>query len=861
MDTLSTGERGSVALPPQEVLMDIARSKYFKGDEKSFDDVFDRVARGLAKDDEQRTRFLELFRNGFIGGGRIMSAGGTSIQATLINCFVQEVNDCLLSDEPSKPGIYDALRSAARTMQMGGGVGYDFSKLRPKGALVKKTSSFASGPLSYMYVFDQSCATVESAGARRGAQMGVLRVDHPDVFEFIHAKDGLKVDELPISGEEQAMFNRLLATNHEFAEKMRQGFTKLRNFNLSVAVTDMFMQAVHEDAEFELVHEAEPGPQFPDAWKRADGKWVYRVVRARDLWKHIMESTYHHAEPGVLFIDRMNTDNNLSYCEVIEASNPCAEQPLPSNGCCDLGSINLTRFVINPFEEPTFDFEGLAATTGDAVELLDRVLDVTRWPHEAQAQEARNKRRVGLGFLGLGDALTMMKIPYDGEEGREFAQKVAECMFHAAYNKSVDLAVELGAFPLFNADGFLADGHTASRLPDAIKNRIRKHGIRNSHLLSIAPTGTISLTFGGNASNGIEPAFGWAHDRRVRNPDNSERIIRVANHALRVYESLYGEVQARNSQEFDTALPGYFRRAEQISALDHMKMCAAVAPYICTAISKTVNVAADYPFEDFEAIYEEAYKAGLKGISTFRPNFVLGSVLISDSTKETAHAASQVPDIDPLTSRIDKRPEGRLEGITEQVVYVSEGVRKKAYVTINFTMVKGVVDGKEVTIERPVEFFFPASQKTDGQQWIAACMRILSELARQGGSIAKMLHNMREVVWDKGPVQHGFYEKPDGTKVPRFHESEVAAFAFAFQQILAYRGYLDADGNRVPVAALAKRLSSKQYSEQPEQALQVSEKPEITYKGRRCSACGSYSVVKRDGCDICTHCLTPGNCG
>ncbi|MFH0131834.1 adenosylcobalamin-dependent ribonucleoside-diphosphate reductase [Variovorax sp. VaC1] len=597
------------ALPAQSISHDVLMEKYVQRDEHCIDDIHQRVARALAQAERPghreiwASRFLQALQDGFVPAGRIQSAAGTTLAATLINCFVQPVGDSITGNDEGYPGIYVALAEAAETMRRGGGVGYDFSRIRPHGAWVAGTRSSASGPVPFMRVFDCSCRTVESAGARRGAQMGVLRCDHPDIEDFIAAKD---------HGE-------------------------LTNFNLSVGLTDAFMQAVCDDRHIELVHRAEPGPRIrTDAQhQRGDGLWVYGVQPARALWERIMQSAYAHSEPGALFLDRINTDNNLSYCETIAATNPCGEQPLPPYGCCCLGSIDLTRFVKNPFEPSArFDEEGFSRLAGLAVRMLDNVLDITAWPLERQRQEALDKRRIGLGFTGLGDALVMLNLRYDAHEGRDAARRIAQALRDAAYAVSCELARERGAFPRFDADLYLSRNTFSSRLPEAQKARIRADGVRNSHLLSIAPTGTISLAFSDNVSNGIEPAYAWRFARRKRLPDGGTEEYIVEDHALRLYRQRMGA---------EAPLGPAFVSALEMSALAHVKMVAAVAPYIDAGISKTVNVPADCAYEDFKDLYMQAWQLGLKGLTTYRPNASTGAVLEARSRPSCSGCAAPVP--------------------------------------------------------------------------------------------------------------------------------------------------------------------------------------------------------------------------
>lgn len=812
------------ALPCQPISQDVLREKYLKPGETTVLQLYQRVARALASVEAPALRaqyealFLANLQAGAIGAGRIMSAAGTQLQATLINCFVQPVGDCIQGlDGAGLPGIYEALREAAETMRRGGGVGYDFSPIRPRGAQVQATASLASGPCSYMNVFDQSCATVESAGARRGAQMGVLRIDHPDVQEFIGAK---------------------------------RTPGRWNNFNVSVAVSDAFMHAVQADARWDLVHQARPGAALIErgARQRDDGLWVYASVPARQLWDSVMRSAYDFAEPGILFPDRINADNNLRYCERISATNPCGEQPLPAYGCCDLGPIILPRFVRHPFGfggVAAFDFEAFARSVALQVRALDNVLDLTWWPLPQQRDEAMAKRRIGLGFTGLGNTLAMLCLRYDRDEGRAMAVRIACCMRDAAYSASVQLAREKGAFPRLDAAQYLAAGSFASRLPDALKGEIAAHGIRNSHLLSIAPTGTVSLAFADNASNGIEPPFSWSYRRNKREADGSRSEYTVLDHAWRLYRQLAGD---------DAALPDYFVSALQMPVQAHIAMMEAVQPFVDTAISKTVNIPADYPYPQFKDLYLHAWRARLKGLATYRPNAILGAVLetgagsgatpgaqLAPAQSAPAAAEPAAPAADPMRSVIESRPRGALPAVAEKIEYWTQEGQKTLYLVVSFLGV--AAGGGHATVDRAIEFFMPVGQSGASQQWITASMRLLS-LAARGGFLERALSDMRKVAWDRGPVRLGVHRRDDGTLVPKWHDSEVAAIAYAIQTILERRA-ADPVQQQLPLDEPAAPAQT------PPQAM----------AGKKCSECGAHAVIRKDGCDYCTQCGQLGSCG
>ena len=574
--------------------MDISRhiweTRYRAAGEADIRASWRRVAQAIAQAegdtrDQWAERFYALldgFR--FLPGGRILAGAGTGRRVTLFNCFVMgNIADDL-------EHIFEALKEGALTMQHGGGVGYDFSTLRPAGMVAAASGTIASGPVSFMHIWDAMCATLLSTGARRGAMMATLRCDHPDIEAFVDAK---------------------------------RDPAALRHFNVSVLVSDAFMAAVADDGDWPLVfplHDGETadGSVIQRRWSGTAAPVpcrVLRTVKARDLWQRILRATYDTAEPGVLFVDTINRDNTLADRETLTATNPCGEIPLPPYGACDLGSLNLTAFVAAPFSAGArLDFDALADAARLAVRFLDNVIDVSRYPLPAQAEQAHLKRRIGLGLTGLADALVLLGLHYDSEAARHLAGRAMQAVRDAAYRASIELAREKGAFPAFECDAFLASGF-CTRLPEDIREAIAAHGIRNSHLLAIAPAGTISL-LANNCSSGIEPVFAAEAERRVLQPDGSYRTHRVLDHAWQQWRQRGG-----------SGAPPAFVEARQLDPLAHLSMQAALQPYVDNAISKTINVAADMPFERFADLYRQAYALGLKGCTVFRPNPVTGAIL------------------------------------------------------------------------------------------------------------------------------------------------------------------------------------------------------------------------------------------
>ncbi len=679
----------------------------------TIEDTWWRVARAAAAAEKGGKRVRERWASRFhailqdftfLPAGRIIAGAGTGRRVTLFNCFVMaRIEDDLAS-------IFDNVKEAALTMQQGGGIGHDFSSLRPQGAPVRSTGSDASGPVSFMDVWDSMCRSIMSAGARRGAMMGTMRCDHPDIEAFIDAK----------------------------ADAGR-----LRNFNLSVLVTDAFVAAVKADALWQLVFEGR----------------TFRTVQARALWDRLMRATYAYAEPGVIFIDRINALNNLGYCEDIRATNPCGEQPLPPYGACLLGSINLARLIERPFEAGArLDTGKLAERVRLAVRLLDNCIEISGYPLEQQRLEARAKRRIGLGITGLADALIFVGATYGTPEAADLAANWMALVEREAYLASAELAAEKGSFPLFDADRFLAAANVG-RLDAEVRRAIEVNGIRNGCLTSVAPTGTISL-LAGNVSSGVEPVFDFEYERRIRRPDGTSEEERVEDFAFSVYRARFGA---------EAPLPAAFITTAGLAPQAHLRMQAALQRHVDSSISKTINCPADIAFETFQDIYLQAYDMGLKGCTTFRPNPVTGSVLTSSPVGEPGSAPGAMAGVKPgamAGTGQDAGASGRRAvaagaewGGRDGVVYMSKPLEREPalagytyklrwpgsdnalYLTIN--------DIERDGRRRPFEIFIN-TKNLEHYAWTVALTRMISAVFRRGGDVSFVVDELKAIFDPQG---------------------------------------------------------------------------------------------------------------
>ena len=725
------------------------------------EDTWRRIARALASVEKDSDHWEGVFYDAledfkYLPAGRITAGAGTARSVTLFNCFVMGT----IPD--SMGGIFDMLKEAALTMQQGGGIGYDFSTIRPKGAGVKGVAADASGPLSFMDVWDAMCRTIMSAGSRRGAMMATMRCDHPDIEDFITAKSDP---------------------------------TRLRNFNVSVLITDAFMAAVKADASWELSFEGT----------------VCKTVDARQLWNRIMRSTYDYAEPGVIFIDRINAMNNLAYCETISATNPCGEQPLPPYGACLLGSVNLARLVNEPFSETAhLDEDALDHLVAIAVRMMDNVVDTSRFPLEAQRQEALSKRRIGLGVTGLADALLMVGQRYGSDEAARLTGQWLKQIARAAYLASAQLAKEKGAFPLFDADKFLSSG-AMQAMDDDVCAEIRKNGIRNALLTSIAPTGTISL-YAGNVSSGIEPVFAYAYTRKVLQKDGTRTEEEVVDYAVQMWRDRFG----------DADLPDYFVNAQTLPPGDHVKMQAAAQEWIDSSISKTINVPEDIDFEAFKNVYLQAYETGCKGCTTYRPNAVTGSVLSVSEEKPAAPDVISKGDGTPAMPHGDvvyiaeplDRPQS-LEGATYKLKWPDS--EHAIYITIN-----DIIHGGR---RQPFEVFIN-SKNMEHFAWTVALTRMISAVFRRGGDVSFVVEELKAVFDPRGGAWM------QGKYVP----SILAAIGSVIERHLVSIGFIAGEGMGLKEDPRA-------------QVVNLNEN-----RGPACPSCGQFGMHMIEGCMTCPSC-------
>ena len=722
--------------------------------EQTVQDTWRRIAKALSEVETEPKKWETIFYNAltdfkFLPAGRITAGSGTKRNVTLFNCFVMGV----IPDSMS--GIFDMLKEAALTMQQGGGIGYDFSTIRPKGSLVKGIAADASGPVSFMDVWDSMCRTIMSAGSRRGAMMATMRCDHPDIEEFIAAKSDSQ---------------------------------KLRMFNLSVLVTDAFMEAVKKGEDWKLIYNNK----------------VYSVIKAADLWDQIMRATYNFAEPGVIFIDRINETNNLSYCETITATNPCGEQPLPPYGACLLGSINLAKLVEHPFDKNAYlDVSQLEDLVFTAVRMMDNVIEVSQFPLEAQKLEAKNKRRIGLGVTGLADALLMVGLRYGSDEAVKKTEKWMKTIARSAYNASINLAEEKGAFPLFDPEKFIVSGKMI-QMDEDVKQAAHKFGIRNALLTSIAPTGTISL-YAGNVSSGIEPVFAYSYKRKVLQNDGSHVEEEVVDYAVQLWRDKFG----------NAPLPDFFVSAQNLTPADHVKMQAAAQKWVDSSISKTINCPEDISFDDFKEVYIQAYDTGCKGCTTYRPNEVTGSVLSAASEEKSASDQEANGDIIYMSEPLD-RP-STLDGNTYKLKWPDS--EHAIYVTINDI----IVNDKR----RPFEVFIN-SKNMEHFAWTVGLTRMISAVFRRGGDVSFVVDELKAVFDPRGGAWVG------GKYIP----SILAAIGGILEEHMMKIGFIkDSDTSLFHKSSEVTKVENLKLSRQ-----------------KSCTSCGQFDLQMIEGCMTCRSC-------
>lgn len=767
---------------PQPISQQIWNQKYrFKTERDGYEsdndvvDTWSRIAAACANipqlhnNQAEREALEQRFFNAlydfkFLPAGRINSGAGTGRNVTLFNCYVMGTIPDSLN------GIMDALKEAALTMQQGGGIGYDFSTLRPKGAPVKGVESFSSGPLTFMDVWDAMCKTIMSAGSRRGAMMATMRCDHPDIEEFVKAK---------------------------------QDPTRLRNFNVSVLCTDKFMHCVKGDMPWDL--------QF-------DGK-VYKTIRARKLWEDILTNTYNYAEPGVIFIDRINKENNLWFIENITATNPCGEQPLPPYGACLLGSVNLAKHVIFPFVKGNAEMNmlELEKSVRSGVRLLDSVVETSLFPLLQQKSEARYKRRQGLGVTGLADALFMCGFKYGTPDAVEYTETIMKNIAIWAYEESIQMAREMSPAPCLESlearKNFIQSGFM-KRMPEYIKQDILEYGIRNTHLLSVAPTGTISM-YAGNVSSGGEPIFAPSYQRKVTNDDGTKRTETVYDYAVLKFEEHFG---SNDDPEAIWWWENYMATAQDLTPEDHIVMQAVLQKWVDSSISKTVNLPEDISFEDFKRVYDHAFETGCKGCTTYRPNDVTGSVLSVETKEEPKPEPEVVNQEYDGDMRIVARPHS-VEGTTYKCRWAGDSY----YVTFNYT------NDPQHEWFMPFEIFIN-SKNVEHHQWTAALTRMISAVFQRGGDIRFVAEELKQIHDPKGG------QWVEGKYCP----SLVALIGQKLSEFLDHIGY-QSTSEPIPLTiSVEEEIELKQLPDQvvPDQ----------------CPSCKGFGLIKVSGCPTCQDC-------
>ncbi|MEI8395576.1 MAG: adenosylcobalamin-dependent ribonucleoside-diphosphate reductase [Rhodospirillaceae bacterium] len=775
---MTEGSETRAALQP--IVETIWKEKYrlIKPDGSSLEscpaDSLRRVAAAVFVADPRRAEFEPavaeaMIRREWCPGGRIHAGAGTGRRVTLINCFVNQT----LSD--SMPGIMAANTRAALTMQQGGGIGTDFSTLRPKGAVVTGVASVASGPLSFMEIWQSMCGTIMSGGSRRGAMMATLADDHPDLPDFIMAK----------------------------RERNR-----LTNFNLSVLVSDRLMRAVEADEEWQLGFGVPPidSAQILAVEERGGKPWyIYKRMPARRLWELITRNSYDWAEPGVIFIDRVNEWNNLGYCEEIRCTNPCGEQPLPPDGACNLGCVNLAVMVRDPFTgHAKVDFERLAAVTKLGIRFLDNVIEITPFPVPEQEQEAKNKRRTGLGIMGLGNALQMLGVRYGSLSAEEVTGRLMEVMRDAAYEASIDLARERGPFPLFNRDRFL-ERPFVRQLPERLRSGIAEHGIRNGVLMTVAPTGTTAIYYN-NVSSGLEPTFAWRYFRKVLQPDGSWREFAVVDSGFESWCRHHNLDPATAPTE---GLPESMVTALELTVEDHVRMQAACQRHVDASISKTINCPPDMSYEEYQAVYRLAYDLGCKGCTTYRPSGVRGSILRTEPVSEDGERAGDGTIQEPA-----RRPDTLL-GKTYKIKWPL--TEENLYVTIN--------DIEEQGRRRPFEIFI-ASRSAEHAELMSALTLTLSAVMRRSENPLFLVEDLERVRAAQGAWVNG-----------RYMHGVVALIASVMRRHLEELGL---SGNRPSGAAPRPPVILRAPAGQP--------------GGDTCPKCDSPSLFRQEGCKRCASC-------